>query len=74
MVKLITMVGALLLALTITVNAQERTLEGVVTDKDGNPLIVAITDLTDNTITLDANHPLAGKDLTFEISLVEIVK
>ena len=45
-----------------------------VQDKDGNPLIVAITDLTDNTVTLDANHPLAGQDLTFEITLVEIVK
>ena len=45
-----------------------------VQDKEGSPLIVIITDLTDNTVTLDANHPLAGKDLTFEITLVEIVK
>jgi FKBP-type peptidyl-prolyl cis-trans isomerase 2 len=29
--------------------------------------------ITDTHLTLDANHPLAGKDLTFEIELVEIV-
>ena len=45
-----------------------------VQDKDGNPLVVTISNLTDNMVTLDANHPLAGKDLTFEITLTEIVK
>lgn len=44
-----------------------------VQDKDGNPLTVTITNLTKNTVTLDANHQLAGKDLTFEITLTEIV-
>ncbi len=34
-------------------------------------MIVQITEVTDDTVTLDANHPLAGKDLTFEIELVE---
>jgi peptidylprolyl isomerase len=32
-----------------------------------------ITDVSDDAITLDVNHPLAGKDLTFDIELVEIV-
>ena len=32
-----------------------------------------IVSLTEETVTLDANHPLAGKSLTFEIELVEIV-
>ncbi|MFO7982193.1 MAG: peptidylprolyl isomerase [Desulfuromonadales bacterium] len=34
-------------------------------------MIVQITDVTDTAVTLDANHPLAGKDLTFDIELVE---
>ena len=35
-------------------------------------VIFTITGLTDDAVTLDANHPLAGKDLTFELELVEI--
>ncbi len=31
-----------------------------------------ITDLTDTTVTLDANHPLAGEQLHFSLRLVEI--
>ncbi len=38
---------------------------------DGNQIPVAITDVTDTHITLDANHPLAGHDLTFDIERVE---
>jgi peptidylprolyl isomerase len=34
---------------------------------------VTVAGLTDTTITLDANHPLAGKDLTFEIEVMSIV-
>jgi FKBP-type peptidyl-prolyl cis-trans isomerase 2 len=30
-------------------------------------------DLAQDTVTVDANHPLAGKTLNFEIELVEIV-
>jgi peptidylprolyl isomerase len=37
---------------------------------DGNQLPVAITDVTDTHVTLDANHPLAGQDLTFDIERV----
>lgn len=42
--------------------------------EDGQMVMVEVTDLSDAEITLDGNHPLAGKDLTFEIRLVEIVK
>ena len=50
----------------IGMELQIRTPEGTVTN-------VTITEMDDNSITLDANHPLAGKDLIFEIKLVEIV-
>ncbi len=40
--------------------------------QDGSPIPVRVTEVTTETITLDANHPLAGKDLTFEIELVAI--
>jgi len=39
---------------------------------DGQVLPVTIVAVTDEEITLDANHPLAGKDLTFAIELVSI--
>lgn len=39
---------------------------------DGQQLPVVITEATDETVTLDANHPLAGQDLTFEVELVAI--
>ncbi len=39
---------------------------------DGHSTSVLVTEVTETSITLDANHPLAGKDLTFEIELVEI--
>ncbi len=39
---------------------------------DNQPIIVKITEVTDEHITLDANPPLAGKDLIFDIELVAI--
>jgi len=39
---------------------------------DGQSIPVIISKLTESHITLDANHPLAGKDLTFEIELVSV--
>lgn len=39
----------------------------------GQPIMVTVAEVTDTEVILDANHPLAGKDLTFEIELVEIV-
>ncbi len=40
---------------------------------DGSTVNVAITNVADNMVTLDANHPLAGEDLVFDIELVEII-
>lgn len=40
--------------------------------EDGGAIPVKITEVTDDAVTLDANHPLAGKDLKFEIELVGI--
>ncbi|MCP4570233.1 MAG: peptidylprolyl isomerase [FCB group bacterium] len=39
---------------------------------DGTPVSVTIVDVQDEKVTLDANHPLAGKTLIFDIELVEI--
>lgn len=44
-----------------------------VQQEDGQRIPVTITAVEDDTVTLDANHPLAGQALTFEIELVEIV-
>jgi peptidylprolyl isomerase len=41
---------------------------------DGRALLVQVAEVGDTTIVLDANHPLAGSDLNFEIRLVEIVQ
>jgi peptidylprolyl isomerase len=41
--------------------------------ENGSPMPVTVAELSDSHATLDANHALAGKDLTFEITLVEIV-
>ncbi len=41
---------------------------------DGAPVIVTVLGLTDTTVTMDCNHPLAGKNLVFDITLEEIVQ
>jgi peptidylprolyl isomerase len=40
--------------------------------ENGQAIPVQITAVEDETVKLDANHPLAGKDLTFDIELVEL--
>lgn len=39
----------------------------------GESFIVTVREVGDESVTLDANHPLAGEDLTFHLELVEIV-
>lgn len=41
-------------------------------DNMGREIPLVVTELTDTTVTLDANHPLAGEDLTFAIELVAV--
>ena len=41
---------------------------------DGQAIPVQITQIDGETVTIDANHPLAGKDLNFDIEVVEIHK
>jgi FKBP-type peptidyl-prolyl cis-trans isomerase 2 len=43
------------------------------TQMDDQTILVTVTDITESSMTLDANHPLAGKTLTFDIELVGIV-
>ncbi|MCB0732121.1 MAG: FKBP-type peptidyl-prolyl cis-trans isomerase [Ignavibacteriae bacterium] len=40
---------------------------------DGDSINVRITKITNNTIELDGNHPLAGKNLIFELKLLDII-
>lgn len=39
---------------------------------DGREIALVVNDINDETVKLDANHPLAGQDLTFAIEVVAI--
>ncbi|MFA5574459.1 MAG: peptidylprolyl isomerase [Brumimicrobium sp.] len=39
---------------------------------DGSPMQLVVTEVTDTTIVVDGNHPLAGKELIFDVEIVEI--
>ena len=43
-----------------------------IVDENGEEVLVEITKIEDEYIRLDANHPLAGKTLVFDIELLEI--
>lgn len=45
-----------------------------ITNHDGSTLHVMVREITADQVTLDANHPLAGMDLTFDIKLLEVKK
>jgi peptidylprolyl isomerase len=47
--------------------------DNLVLEQNEKQIRVRVTEMTAEEITLDANHPLAGEELNFEIELVEIV-
>ena len=42
-------------------------------DEAGETVLVTVIEVNEKNIVIDANHPLTGKDLTFELELVEIL-
>jgi peptidylprolyl isomerase len=43
------------------------------TGPNGQSMVLTVVQVTEETVTLDGNHPLAGQDLVFEIELVEVL-
>jgi FKBP-type peptidyl-prolyl cis-trans isomerase 2 len=43
-----------------------------VSNGQGGKMVLTVSAMTDTTVTIDFNHPLAGKDLTFEVTIVKI--
>ena len=43
-----------------------------VKSQDGSAIGATVTEVTESQVTLDANHPLAGQTLIFDIALVEV--
>ena len=41
-------------------------------EPDGTPVEVSVLNVTPETVTLDGNHPLAGREVTMTIQLLEI--
>jgi peptidylprolyl isomerase len=44
-----------------------------ITDDDGEVFSVVVTDVSETSITIDANHPLAGHNMVYDIELVEVL-
>ena len=44
----------------------------IIVDNNGEELPVVVSEIHDESVRLDANHPLAGKKLIFDIELVDI--
>jgi FKBP-type peptidyl-prolyl cis-trans isomerase 2 len=53
--------------LPLKVGAQYQVNNG-----QGGPMVITISAVTDKDVTVDFNHPLAGKNLTFEVTIVKI--
>jgi peptidylprolyl isomerase len=42
--------------------------------RSGDTVTVAVMGVSESTVTIDGNHPLAGKDLIFDIEFIEVVR
>ncbi len=51
----------------------EQGMPLLMSDGQGQQFQVTVTEIRETSVMLDANHPLAGKDLVFDLELVEIV-
>lgn len=40
--------------------------------EDGHPMVVTVVEISPETITVDANHPLAGQTLHFDVTVVDV--
>lgn len=49
----------------------EQGMQITLTDQEGNHLPAVVGAVTDETVTMDANHPLAGQTLLFDIEIME---
>ena len=46
--------------------------DSLVLERNGQEIQVVVKNVSDTGLTLDANHPLAGRDLVFEIEVLEV--
>jgi peptidylprolyl isomerase len=51
----------------------EQGMSFELSNQDGSRFPVVVVEVKDDVIVLDANHALAGKELVFDIELVDIV-
>ena len=51
----------------------EEGIEIQVTDENGTPMNARIDSVSDDSVTLDFNHPLAGEAVTFEVQLLGVL-
>ncbi|MCL5429459.1 MAG: peptidylprolyl isomerase, partial [Chloroflexi bacterium] len=47
-------------------------MELEIKDKEGNEMYGRVLSIQGDTVTMDFNHPLAGKDLHFEVKIVDL--
>ena len=50
----------------------ERGMQFQAEDPEGGMTVVTVTGVTDNEVTVDANHPLAGVQLNFDVKVVDV--